>query len=43
LPEGDLERRREISRKRALALAASAHVEDALNLTQVHEREPTER
>jgi predicted ATPase len=42
LPEGDVERRREISRKRAVALAASAHVEDALNLTQVHEREPTE-
>ena len=43
LPEDDAERRRELSRKRALALAASAHVEDALNLTQVREREPTER
>jgi class 3 adenylate cyclase len=32
LPEDDVERRREISRKRALALVASAHVEDALNL-----------
>ncbi len=34
LPEDDAERRREISRKRALALVASAHVEDALNLTR---------
>jgi class 3 adenylate cyclase len=33
LPE-DGERRREISLKRALALVASAHVEDALNLTR---------
>jgi predicted ATPase len=34
LPEDDGERRREISLKRALALVASAHVEDALNLTR---------
>ena len=34
LPEDDAERRREISRKRAMALVASAHVEDALNLTR---------
>jgi class 3 adenylate cyclase len=43
LPEDDAERRRELSRRRALALAASAHVEDALNLTHVREPEPTER
>jgi class 3 adenylate cyclase len=42
LPEDDGERRREISRKRALALAASAHVEDALNLSQPRDREPSE-
>jgi class 3 adenylate cyclase len=34
LPEDDADRRREISRKRAMALVASAHVEDALNLTR---------
>jgi class 3 adenylate cyclase len=34
LPEDDADRRREISRKRALALVASQHVEDALNLTR---------
>jgi class 3 adenylate cyclase len=34
LPEDDGERRREIGRKRALALVASAHVADALNLTR---------
>jgi predicted ATPase len=34
LPEEDADRRREISLKRAMALVASAHVEDALNLTR---------
>jgi class 3 adenylate cyclase len=37
LPEDDLERRRDISRKRALALAASAHLEDALNIAPARE------
>jgi class 3 adenylate cyclase len=32
LPEDDVERRREVSRKRAIALVASQHVEDALNV-----------
>jgi class 3 adenylate cyclase len=42
LPEDDGERRREISRKRALALVASAHVEDARNVLPARESEPTE-
>ncbi len=33
-PDDDSGRRREIGRKRALALAAFAHVEDARRLTQ---------
>jgi hypothetical protein len=42
LPEDDGERRRELSRKRALALVASAHVEDARNILRARESEPTE-
>jgi class 3 adenylate cyclase len=42
LADDDAERRRDIRRKRALALAASAHYEDALNMGQFREREPTE-
>ena len=38
IPEEQTDRRREISRKRAMALAALAHVEDARHMTQ--QREP---
>jgi class 3 adenylate cyclase len=37
ISEDDADRRRDISRKRALALAASAHLEDALNIVPARE------
>jgi hypothetical protein len=40
LADDDVERRREVSRKRAIALVASQHVEDALNVLP-REREPS--
>jgi class 3 adenylate cyclase len=42
LPEQDAERRREISRKRGLALAALVHVTDARNLARRLEPEPSD-
>jgi class 3 adenylate cyclase len=42
ISEDDSDRRRDISRKRALALVASAHLEDALNIAPTREPEPSE-
>jgi predicted ATPase/class 3 adenylate cyclase len=42
VPEGDTERRREIGRKQAMALAALAHIRDARHLSRLPDREPND-